>query len=89
MESLHDAYHKPMGIDMRFQVIDLGLLVMTEIADAEGPCTSGIPVDGELLPQVGCRDEGGRYDIVVVVALAEDLVIGLSVVRTEHDADER
>ena len=77
-----------MGIYMRFEVVHLGLLVMAQIANAECPGSSGIPVDGQLLAQVGGTNEGGRHDIMVVIALTEYLVVGLSLVGTEHDADE-
>ena len=73
---------------MRLEVVYLGLLVMTQIADTECPCSSGIPVDGQLLAEVGGTDKGGGYHIMVVVALTKNLVVGLSVVGTEHDAYE-
>ena len=71
---------------MLLEVIDVGLLVVTQIADAERPSVAELPVEGQYLSEGGCTDEGGGHDIPVVVAAGEDLVVGLSVIRTEHDA---
>ena len=74
-----------MGIDVLLQVIHLGLLVVAQIAHSEVPLLARMPIDGKQLAYGGGRDEGGRYDIVIVVASCEDLVVRLSVIGTEHD----
>ena len=77
-----------MGIDVLLEVIDCGLLVVTQIADLEIPLFARAPLQGEHLTEGGGADEGRWHDIMVVFPPSEYLVIRLSVVRTEHDADE-
>ena len=75
-------------VDVRLQVVDAGLLVVAEIAYAEGEAAAHLTVEGQLLTEGGGRDEGGGHQVVVVVAAREDFVVGLPVVRTEHQTDE-
>ena len=75
-----------MGVKMLLQVIHLQLLEVTEVTDAEVVPARDLPVEGDELSEGGGRDEGGGYDVMVVVATSEDLVIALSEVGREGQA---
>jgi hypothetical protein len=45
LKSPGDTYHQSMGVDMRLEVVDFGLLVMAQISDAKGQGASDIPVE--------------------------------------------
>ena len=74
-----------MRIGVVFQFVHLCLLVIAQITDAEGESLYR-DIECQLLPQRGCADGCGRHDVMVVVAAREDLIIALSVVRTEHQS---
>ncbi len=77
-----------MVIKVLLQVVHVLLLVVTEVADAHGKLrTDGIE-QGQLLAEVGCRNEGRGHDVMVVVAQGEQLVIRLSIIGTEDDTDQ-
>ena len=80
--------HDTIGVHMLLEVVDGGLLEVAEVADAECPFGGGLPFEVDLLTEVGRRDEGGWYDVMVVVATIEDLVVRLSVIWTEHHAHQ-
>ena len=77
-----------MGIDVLLEVIDFGLLVVAQVADADVPLSACLPLEGEHLSQVGSTDSSCGYDVMVVVAKREDLVVGLSVVGAEHQSQQ-
>ena len=60
---------------MLLEVIDGGLLVVAQIADADIPLLARAPFQREQLSEGGGADEGGGYHVMVVVAKREDLVI--------------
>ena len=70
-------------------VVYLCLLQVAKVAETERGERSEVDVRHDLVAHVGCGDEGGGHDVVVVVATGENLVVGLSVVGTEHDTHER
>ena len=74
---------------MILEIIDLGLLVVAQIGQAQCPAGAEVPVDGCHLAECGGRDECGGHDVVVVVALGKYLVVRLSVVGAEHYSDQR
>ena len=80
-----------MGVMMLFEVVDFGLLVVAQIANAElrrdvSPREGN--VERERMAQGGCCTDSGRHDIMVVVAPRENLIVGLSIVGGEHQADQ-
>lgn len=74
---------------MRLEIVDLGLLEVGEIAYAERGLSAEGDVGHELMAHGRGRDEGDGDYVMVVVAAREDLVVGLSVVGAEHQAEER
>ena len=62
-------------VDVRLQVIDVGLLVVAHVADAQGQRATDRTVERQLLAQVWGRDKGGGHQVVVVVAQGEYLVL--------------
>ncbi len=89
LESLDEANHDIVGNDVLLQRVDLRLLIVAQIAQREGEGATEVAAQRELLAERGRADEGGGHDIAVVVALAENLVVGLPVVGTEHQPHER
>ena len=77
-----------MGVDVLLEVIDVGLLVVAQVADAECPSGAELPVECEHLTEVGGTHEGGGHDIPVVVTSCKDLVVRLPVIRTEHNSQQ-
>ena len=73
---------------MIFQVVDLGLPEVTQIAKAQGGAAER-EVECKHLAERRRAAYGCRNDVVVVVAAAENLVVRLAVVGAEHHADER
>ena len=74
---------------MLFEVVDLQLLVVTQIAHGKGGGLPQMPSHRKLLTERRGRDERGGHDVMVVVAQGENLVVRLSVVGTEHQTAER
>ena len=68
-------------------MVDAGLLVVAQIAGAQGGAPQ-VVIDGEHLPHRRRVAYPGGYDVVVVVALGEYLVVGLAVIGREHDAGD-
>jgi hypothetical protein len=64
-----------MGEYVLFEVVDLQLLIVAQIAQRESRLASALPRDRELLAEMGSRDERGGNDVVVVVAQSKDLVV--------------
>ncbi len=78
-----------MSVDVLAKVVDLGLLHITQVTNTEGEwCrVSGEgDVDSQHLAPLRSRDECRGYDVMVVVAPRENLVVRLPIVRREHDA---
>ena len=73
---------------MVFQLVHLRLLVVAQIAYAESESLHR-HIECELLPQRGRTERCGGNDIMVVVTAREDLIVALSVVRTEHQTQQR
>ena len=84
----HEAYDEQVGVVMILQVIHLRLLVVAKIPHAEGGLPEG-EVEGQHVAHRGCRERCCDYHIAVVVAAIEYLVVRLSVVWREHDAEYR
>ena len=62
------------------------MLVVAQVGEGERVAAGVVPVEGNYLPEGGGRDKGGGYDVMIVVAAGEYLVIALSVVWTEHQS---
>ena len=75
-----------MGIGVLLEVVDLGLLVVTEIGQAQCPFWCAVPIHRGELAEGGGRNKSGGYDVMIVVAPRKDFVVALSVVGTEHHA---
>ena len=75
-----------MGIGVLLEVVDLGLLVVAEVSQAQRPFLSAMPIHRDELAEGGGRDEGCGYDVMIVVAPRKYFVVALSVVGTEHHA---
>ena len=77
-EAFGDADENTMGLDVLTQVVDLGLLHITQIADAENDgrvVCSEWNVDGQHVAPFGSRNKGCRYDVVVLVPPRKNLVV--------------
>ena len=68
-----------MRVDMRFKVVNRRLLYVAQIPQAHSGMEHG-KINSEHLPKRGSRGNGGGYDVVVVVALRENLVIRLPII---------
>ena len=68
-----------MRVDMRFKVVDSRLLYVAQITQAHSGMEHG-KINREHLPKRRSRGYGGGYDVVVVVALRENLVIRLAII---------
>ena len=73
---------------MVFQLVNLRLLVVAQIAYAESESLQ-CHIECELLPQRGRTERCSGNDIMVVVTTRKNLIVALSVVRTEHQSQQR
>ena len=87
-ESSCDTYEQAVGVDMPAQTVDLGLLHIAQITDAQGHFAADSGIEGQHMSPLGGADKGGGHNVMVVVALREDFVVGLPIVRREHDTAE-
>ena len=82
-----ESDEQDMGIDMSFQAVDFCLVVVAEIAHSPCALPKG-DVKGKHLAEGRCSVRSGDDDIMIIVALREDLIVRLSIVGTEHDTQE-
>ena len=87
-EMLHEPNHEMVGIDVRLKIVYLRLLKIAEIAKAHGCARTDIDIGHQLVTHVGRTDKGSGNYIMIVVATREYLVVGLTVIRAEHDAKQ-
>ena len=87
VEVLHEAHHEGVGVCVAADVVHLRLLVVAQIAHAEG-CPSYRDVEGEQLTHRRLVMQGGEPYHLVVVAQGEDFVVRLLVTRGEHRSHE-
>lgn len=67
-ETLGDANEESVGVDMLFEIVDLGLLHVAKITYAQGELRADGCVDGQHVSPLRSRDERRRNNVVVVVA---------------------
>ena len=77
-----------MTVNMRFQSVELSLLEIADIADAQGGLLD-LKIHGKQATQRWLTDGCSDFYHSVVIAQREDLVVRLSVMRREHEARQR
>ena len=58
---------------MLLEVINISLLIIPQVTDADRPFRTDLPVEGKQLTEVRCTDEGRGHDVMIVVTTREYL----------------
>ena len=86
-ESFDEPHHEDVRIGMRLQMVDVGLLDIPKVSDAQPGAPHG-EVQREAVAPGRTVVQGGKLHHTPGIALGEYLVVGLSVVGREHRSQE-
>ena len=75
LDIAENAHHDTVGQYVLFQVVDLQLLVVAQITYGESCVLAALPCCCQLLAERRGRDKGGGHNVVIIVALGENLIV--------------